>query len=139
MKSRFILILKAVPAIVLSAILFAGCSFAPKYTRPPVQTPAAFKELTATNFAQTDGWKTAEPKDDALRGKWWEPFGDSQLNALEEQASSSNQTVAAALANFFAARAVVKQSLAHLFSNVCANPFDRRYCLALSLTDAVLT
>ena len=26
--------------------LFAGCSFAPKYAEPSVQTPAAFKEMT---------------------------------------------------------------------------------------------
>ena len=27
-------------------LLSGGCSFAPKYQRPAVQTPAAFKELT---------------------------------------------------------------------------------------------
>jgi uncharacterized lipoprotein YajG len=27
-------------------VLFAGCSFAPKYAEPSVQTPAAFKEMT---------------------------------------------------------------------------------------------
>jgi len=115
-------ILLPAATIFLFVTLITGCSFAPKYKTPPVQTPAAFKELTATNFAQTDGWKTAEPKDDALRGKWWELFGDSQLNALEEQAGNSNQTVVAALANFFAARAVVKQSRAQLFPTVSANP-----------------
>src|SRR5205807_5993486 len=127
-----------VSAIVVCVALIAGCSFAPKYTRPPLQTPAAFKELTATNFAQTDGWKTAEPKDDALRGKWWEPFGDSQLNALEEQASSSNQTVVAALANFFAARAVVKQSRAQLFPTVSANPSVTRSHQAFANNTAVV-
>src|ERR1017187_1361929 len=81
-------------------VLFAGCSFAPKYAKPSVQTAGAFKELTPAQFKEVDGWKTAEPKDDAIRGKWWEMFGDANLNALEEQVNISNQTVAVAFANF---------------------------------------
>jgi hypothetical protein len=78
-------------------ILFAsGCSFAPHYAKPTIQTPAAFKELTPEQGQETDGWKTAEPKDDAIRGKWWEMFGDTNLNALEDQVDVSNQTVAVA-------------------------------------------
>src|SRR5438876_7592312 len=87
-------------AFALFFALLAGCSFAPRYSQPKVQTSAAFKELTTNQLKQIDGWKTAEPKDDALRGKWWELFRDSQLNALEEKAGASNQTVAAAFANF---------------------------------------
>ena len=45
-------------------VLFAGCSFAPKYAKPSVQTPVAFKELTPEQSKETDGWKTAEPKDE---------------------------------------------------------------------------
>jgi outer membrane protein TolC len=66
-------------------LLFAGCSFAPKYAKPSVQTPAAFKEMTPAQSKETDGWKTAEPKDDALRGKWWEMFHEPELNAFESQ------------------------------------------------------
>jgi NodT family efflux transporter outer membrane factor (OMF) lipoprotein len=103
-------------------IAFAGCSFAPKYAQPSVETPAAFKELTTAQLKDTDGWKTAEPKDNAIRGKWWEIFGDTNLNALEEQVNISNQTVAAAFANFLSARAVVKQSRSQFFPTVTANP-----------------
>ena len=53
-------------------VLFAGCSFAPKYAKPSVQTPAAFKELTPEQSKETDGWKTAEPKDDMICGQCWE-------------------------------------------------------------------
>ena len=42
----------------------------------------------------------AQPKDDALRGKWWEIFDDPQLNALEEKVNVSNQNIAAAAASF---------------------------------------
>jgi NodT family efflux transporter outer membrane factor (OMF) lipoprotein len=111
-------------AIVLLACLalIAGCSFAPKYAQPSVQTPAAFKEMTPAQSKETDGWKTAEPKDDILRGNWWEVFHDPELNAFEGQVVVSNQTVAAALANFLAARAVVKQARSQYFPTVSANP-----------------
>ena len=45
-----------------------------------------------------------------------------ELNALEEQVAVSNQTVAAALANFLAARAVVKQNRSQYFPTVTASP-----------------
>jgi NodT family efflux transporter outer membrane factor (OMF) lipoprotein len=103
-------------------VLFAGCSFAPKYAKPAVPTPVAFKELTPEQSKETDGWKTAEPKDDMIRGQWWEIFHEPELNAFEGQVVVSNQTVAAALANFLAARAVVKQSRSQYFPTVSANP-----------------
>jgi len=103
-------------------VLFAGCSFAPKYAKPSVQTPVAFKELTPEQSKETDGWKTAEPKDDMIRGQWWEMFHEPELNAFESQVVVSNQTVAAALANFLAARAVVKQARSQYFPTVSANP-----------------
>jgi NodT family efflux transporter outer membrane factor (OMF) lipoprotein len=102
--------------------LLAGCSLAPNYSKPSVQTPAAFKELTSEQFNQTDGWKTAEPQDSAIRGNWWEVFQEPELNSFENQVSDSNQSVAAALANFLAARAVVKQSRSQYFPMVIANP-----------------
>ena len=108
--------------VLVCMVLFAGCSFAPKYAKPSVQTPAAFKELTPEQSKETDGWKTAEPKDDAIRGQWWEMFHEPELNAFESQVVVSNQTVAVALANFLAARAVVKQSRSQYFPTVTANP-----------------
>ena len=103
-------------------VLFAGCSFAPKYAKPVVQTPAAFKELPPEQFKEAEGWKAAEPKDDTLRGKWWEMFHEPELNALEGQVAVSNQSVAVALANFLAARAVVKQARSQYFPTVTASP-----------------
>ena len=93
--------------------LIAGCSFAPKYVKPEFQTPAQFKETT--------GWKIAEPSDAMIRGQWWEMFHEPELNALEDQASLSNQTVAMALDNFLAARAVVKQTRSQYFPTVTAS------------------
>jgi len=108
--------------LLATVALFAGCSFAPKYAKPTVQTPAAFKEMTPAQSQETDGWKTAEPMDNALRGQWWEMFHEPELNAFESQVNVSNQTVAVALANFLAARAVVKQARSQFFPTVTANP-----------------
>jgi NodT family efflux transporter outer membrane factor (OMF) lipoprotein len=94
----------------------------PKYHRPAAETPAAYKELTPADSKNTEGWKKAQPKDDALRGKWWEIFNDSQLNALEEKVNVSNQNIAAAAASFFAARALVKEARSQLFPTVTTNP-----------------
>ena len=96
------------------ALFLAGCNLAPKYTKPTVETPPAFKEA--------DGWKVAQPKDDSIRGPWWEMFNDPDLNALEAKVAVSNQTVQAALATFQAARAVVKEARAQYYPNVSVNP-----------------
>jgi NodT family efflux transporter outer membrane factor (OMF) lipoprotein len=102
--------------------LMAGCMVGPKYQRPSADTPAAYKELTPADSKNTDGWKMAQPSDDALRGKWWEIFNDPQLNALEEKVNVSNQNIASAAASFLAARAMVKEARAQLFPTVTTNP-----------------
>jgi len=94
----------------------------PKYHPPSIETPAAYKELTHADFKNTDGWKVAQPKDDTLRGKWWEMFNDPQLNALEEKVNISNQNIAAAAASFLAARALVKEARSQLFPMATTNP-----------------
>src|SRR5438874_2191912 len=50
-------------SLVFGAVCFliGGCSFAPKYQRPAVQIPAAFKELTPQSSDATNLWKRAKP------------------------------------------------------------------------------
>jgi NodT family efflux transporter outer membrane factor (OMF) lipoprotein len=110
----------AIPIVAL--IFLDGCVVGPKYSKPSVDTPPAYKELTPADFKDTDGWKVAQPKDDALHGKWWEIFNDPQLNALEEKVDISNQNIAASMASFFAARALAKQARAQYFPTVTTSP-----------------
>jgi len=107
----------------LVAILVASCNFAPKYTRPstPSAPPAAWKELTPADFPSTDGWKQAQPRDDVIRGNWWETFGDPLLNELERQVDMANQTLAQAFATHRAAEAVVAQYRSQLFPTLTAS------------------
>jgi NodT family efflux transporter outer membrane factor (OMF) lipoprotein len=87
-----------------------------------VTTPEAFKELTPADFPSTDGWKVAQPKDAALKGKWWEIFNDPELNALEEQVNVSNQNIASAAAAFLVARSMVRQARSQYFPTVTVGP-----------------
>ena len=104
------------------ALLLSGCTVGPKYQRPSVTTPEAFKELTPADYPSTDGWKVAQPKDAALKGKWWEIFNDPQLNALEERVNVSNQNIASAAAAFLVARALVRQARSQYFPTVTVGP-----------------
>jgi len=109
--------------ILLPGFLYlVGCSVGPKYQTPTVQTPTAYKELTPDQAKDTAGWKQAQPSDAALHGNWWEIFNDPQLNALEQQATTSNQNIAAAAASFLSARALVKEARAQYFPTVSTAP-----------------
>jgi len=55
--------------IVLSGLL--GCNVGPKYVRPEILAPPAFKELGPQNTSDGTIWKPAQPQDAARRGKWW--------------------------------------------------------------------
>jgi len=114
--------LQVLSVTLLALILFKGCDKAPKYAKPSVSTPPSYKEITPENFKETDNWKFAQPKDDIIRGKWWEMFNDSRLNALEEQVIISNQSIALADANFRSARAIVKESRSEYFPTVTTSP-----------------
>src|SRR5450755_2215042 len=101
-------------ALLGALMLFSGCDRGLRYQRAKVETPPAYKEMA--------GWKTAQPQDDALRGKWWEMFNEPELNALEAKVNVSNQSIASAAASFLAARALVKEARSQLFPTVTTNP-----------------
>jgi len=97
-----------VAVAVLAAVV--GCAVGPRYVRPPIAEPDAYKE--------TAGWKIAEPQADVARGPWWEIFGDPTLSALEEQVDVSNQNIAVAEAQFRDAAALVREARAGYFPTV---------------------
>jgi NodT family efflux transporter outer membrane factor (OMF) lipoprotein len=79
----------------------------PNYKTPPAIMAPAFKETTPASFAENDGWKPGQPSDYKLKGDWWTLFQDAQLNQLETQVDTANQTLKTAEANFRAARAQI--------------------------------
>ena len=94
----------------LAAAVLSGCALAPTYERPATPQPAAFKEL--------QGWAPAAPADALDRGPWWTLFDDPVLDGLVRQVEVSNQNVAAAVAAYSQARALVAQQRASLFPTV---------------------
>lgn len=104
------------------AALLASCTVGPKYSKPSVPTAPAYSEQPPASFKEVNGWQRAQPKDAEIRGRWWELFGDAQLNALEEQVPLANQTLRVAEANFRNARAQIQISRAGLYPIVGTIP-----------------
>jgi NodT family efflux transporter outer membrane factor (OMF) lipoprotein len=102
-------------------VALAGCVVGPKYVRPSVQTPVAYKEGTTAGSVD-EAWRAAQPRDAALRGKWWEAFDDPELNSLEEKSAIADQNIVAAADNFLAARALVREARSEYFPTVATNP-----------------
>jgi NodT family efflux transporter outer membrane factor (OMF) lipoprotein len=105
------------------AIMLAGCMVGPKYKTPTAAVPPAYKEAPPASFKESDGWKTAQPGDQTIRGNWWEMFGDSQLNSMEQQVTAGNQDLKAAEARFRQARAMIRFNRAAQFPSISTSPF----------------
>src|SRR5712664_913299 len=104
---------RALASVALAGVLsIAGCAVGPKYNRPAVEVPPAYKEV--------GDWKPAQPNEQNLGGGWRHIFKDSQLNALEEQINVSNQNLKAAEAQYTQARAVLRYYRADYFPSINA-------------------
>jgi NodT family efflux transporter outer membrane factor (OMF) lipoprotein len=112
-----------VALVALFLLFLAGCEVGPKYVRADAPTTPAFKESPPDSFKEADGqWKQAQPDDQTLRGKWWEVFGDPQLNSLEDQLTLLNQDLKVAEARLREARAVVRFNRAAEFPTISVGP-----------------
>ena len=107
-------------AALAMSLLLASCMVGPKYSKPQVASAPAYGEQAPASFENVPGWKTAEPSDATTRGKWWEIFGDSDLNALEEQVGPANQSLKVAEANYRQARTQIQFNRSNLFPTVSA-------------------
>jgi NodT family efflux transporter outer membrane factor (OMF) lipoprotein len=107
-------------SLIVLALFAGGCSVGPKYQKPAIQVPTAYKEQPPDSYKESQGWKTAQPSDAVLRGDWWTLFGDPGLNALEAQVDVSNQNLKAAEARFDQARALIRVSQSQKYPTVTA-------------------
>ncbi|KVC71736.1 efflux transporter outer membrane subunit [Burkholderia ubonensis] len=94
-------------AALASIALVTGCSFAPVYRTPAVDTPVAFKEAGA--------WQLAKPADRMPRDAWWSVYRDPTLDTLEPKVAEANPNVAAAVARHDEAAAYLDEARAGLF------------------------
>ena len=97
---------------VLAAAL-SGCSLAPHYERPAAVPPSP-------SYKEAGDWKVSVPADTSARGRWWSMFGDPDLDALEMQVSTTNQTLKSALASLEQARAQTRIARSAWFPTLTA-------------------
>ncbi len=116
LKKRRLPAMKLLPLTAM--LLLAGCMVGPDYRRPPVQTPAQFK--------QAKGWARAIPQDQADKGEWWEVYQDPVLSGLLRQVKISNQNVAQYDALYRQARALSAASRANLYPTVAGTASTAR-------------
>ncbi len=91
--------------VALFASQLSACAVGPDYIRPQAPVANEFKEIK--------GWKTAQPRDTALGGQWWQIFNDPTLNELESQVAS-NQSLIQAEAQYRQAQGLVQSAQSSL-------------------------
>jgi NodT family efflux transporter outer membrane factor (OMF) lipoprotein len=109
-------------AVFLAVSVLVGCSLGPNYKRPTAPTVA--------NWELADPWREGAPKDAIPKGEWWSVFHDDDLNALEAQALTANQTLKISLARLEQARATAAIQVATIFPTLSTSPSVQRQRLS---------
>lgn len=92
------------------ALLLGACSLTPPLESPQIPTAVAYKEIGP--------WTQAQPADRLPRDHWWMLYDNAELNELQARLIAGNPTLAAALANYAAARALKDQARAGLYPSL---------------------
>ena len=104
---------RSLSAISLS-IMLAGCMVGPKYHRPAVQTPAAYRDLSENPQVQAQTASYADLP-------WWQVFQDPKLQELIRAALKQNYDLQLATERINAARAQLTVARSSLFPQVGGN------------------
>ncbi|CAB4047372.1 efflux transporter outer membrane subunit [Paraburkholderia phenoliruptrix] len=107
-------------AATVTACALTACSTLPTYHQPEAAVPAQYAGSAAP------GWSVAAPADAEPPGPWWTLFQDAELNQLEARVDVSNQTVAKAVAQLQAARAMLDYQRAGYAPTVTAGAAQSR-------------
>jgi multidrug efflux system outer membrane protein len=99
---------------VLSFGLLVGCAVGPKYHRPAVQTPNAFRDVTTDSQQQAQAASYADLP-------WWQVFRDPTLQELIRTALKQNYDLQLATERINAARSQVAITRSGLFPQVAAD------------------
>ena len=91
--------------------LLTGCKVGPNYQRPPLQTPTAYRELSANSQLQAQAASYADLP-------WWQVFQDPKLQELIRTALKQNYDLQLATERINAARAQVAITRSSLFPQV---------------------
>src|SRR6201992_3385062 len=100
--------MKKISAIALLALVLTGCTVGPRYKRPPVDVPDAYRGIDQENAGKTEAASLADQK-------WWEVFQDQQLQQLLHTALEQNYDVRIAAARILEAQAQLGITRANQF------------------------
>ncbi len=103
--------LRGTIAVGAAIVALAACRTGPNYHAPALPTGAEAPLVSLNTAAET-----ATPPPDA----WWRLYDESRLDALVQEALQANRTLAAADANFAAARAVLSAVHAERYPSTTA-------------------
>jgi hydrophobe/amphiphile efflux-1 (HAE1) family protein/NodT family efflux transporter outer membrane factor (OMF) lipoprotein len=109
-------ILIAALAVTFTAAQAGPLTVGPDYKTPTNAIPSAYKS------AEYGSWKVGQALDNVPKGKWWQLFGDTNLNTLEDQALQANQQLKAAVARVSEARATARVARGEFLPNLDFNP-----------------
>jgi NodT family efflux transporter outer membrane factor (OMF) lipoprotein len=100
-------------ASALAVLCALGCAAkGPGYQRVAMPMPASWQAPAP--------FRESQPSDAIPKGPWWTMFGDADLNALEDRASSANENIKIAAAQLEQARALTAQALSAVYPHVAA-------------------
>ena len=101
-------------SIILATSFGGGCMVGPKYRKPAVQTPAAYRELQESSQTQAQAASFADLP-------WWHVFQDPQLQELIRTALKQNYDMQLATERIKAERAQLAITRSYLFPQVQGN------------------
>lgn len=104
----------------------ACATVGPDYRKPAPLAPQS-KATVPSSYGEADGWRLAQPKDNVLRGNWWEIYATPELNALEEQVAGAEQNVAQTEANYRQALALVRAAASGFYPTVTGGASVTRF------------
>ncbi|MDR6538131.1 NodT family efflux transporter outer membrane factor (OMF) lipoprotein [Variovorax soli] len=82
-----------------AALFLAACAAGPDYKPPALELPVRWQ--------LEEPWREAVPGDALDKGPWWQRFGDSQLDGLQQQALRNSPNLTLASARLAQARAML--------------------------------
>jgi NodT family efflux transporter outer membrane factor (OMF) lipoprotein len=98
----------------------------PKYKQPTVpsyQAPDQTIDQSQAPYKEADpNWHPATPADSAIRGDWWEVFGQPELNELEKKAAIQNQSLKSFAARYLEAQAQIGINRSALYPTIGTAP-----------------
>jgi outer membrane protein, multidrug efflux system len=98
--------------IALALVLLTGCAVGPKYKRPAVSTPEAYRGLAPDAGQQTSASLADE--------KWWTVFQDQQLQELIRTALAQNYDVRIAATRILQGQAILGITRADQYPTIAA-------------------